>query len=545
MKTLLILALMLFAGAARAQLVPTNVALGKPTAGDVAFNYPTSNGNDGNLTTFNHADNTSPAPNNPYWTVDLQGPFNLTRIEIVDRLGCCDPNRLNGAEIHVLDGLGQQIGATLLVDGLPPNSPDLAAATRTFDNGGAGWTGAASVRIDGNTQYFQFSEFRAIALLPAQAVNVAPLGIITASGPIYGGQAVTAIIDGNPLTYAHPLADTGGTLGYTFTVNLLEPYAFDRLELLNRSNCCPERLSNVRVTLHNNDGTGVPGPAVWTAIVRGDGTNSGMGGTDTLTAALDPAGTFAGQFIRVENLSNTGYNPQLAELRAFTFTPPPVNLAAGKPVACYDAAGVSAATWTGFLASFLVDGLPGTFSHPQAQFSANYYYQVDLGTPTAIGQVRVNGRLDGCCADRLQDSRLEILDAASTVVFQQVLTGPVTTQVRINTGNVTGRYLRIINANGANYGPQVGELVVLPPDTGGGFLFQITSSSINPAAGNGSVTFTSEANATYALYGSNTTSGWTQVGSNIPSGGTSTTHSFTDPGLAGTTRRYYQVRKLP
>ena len=55
---------------------------------------------------------------------------------------------------------------------------------------------------------------------------------------------------------------------------------------------------------------------VWSADIRTDGSNSGMGGVDTITAA-NGTGTFAGQFIRVTNLSGSQYNPQIAELRAF------------------------------------------------------------------------------------------------------------------------------------------------------------------------------------------------------------------------------------
>jgi hypothetical protein len=193
-----------------------------------------------------------------------------------------------------------------------------------------------------------------------------------------------------------------------------------------------------------------------------------------------------------------------------------------------------------------VDGIPGTFSHPEPQASAAYYFQVDLGADTAIVKIRLNGRLDGCCPDRLVDPRIEILDGASITVFQKAVSGQVTTQVTVNTGNVTGRYVRIVNANGADYGPQVGELIVLPPDsTGSEFLFHITSSTINPATGTGSLTFTSEAGANYGIFAGASMSAWAQVGASFPSGGTTTTKAFTDPGLTGAVRRYYQVRKMP
>jgi hypothetical protein len=90
----------------------------------------------------------------------------------------------------------------------------------------------------------------------------------------------------------------------------------------------------------------------------------------------------------------------------------------------------------------------------------------------------------------------------------------------------------------------VGEVSVLPPDTAG-FVFLITSASINPAAGTGSLTFSSEAGASYAIFGSANLAAWTEVVTNIASGGTTTTKTFTDPGLTGATRRFYQVKKLP
>ena len=544
MRTIFIITVMAFVSPVEAQLVETNVALNKPTTGDTAFGFLTSNGNDGNTATFNHADNPNPAPNNPYWTVNLQGPFNLTKIEIVDRIGCCDPNRLNGSEIRVLDGNGAQIGTTMLVDGLPSSSPDIATGTRSFNNGGAGWPGAASVRIDGYTQYFQFSEFRAFAMQPPQPVNVAVFGFATASGATWAGLPAPNIIDGNPDSLSHPQGVAGETLGFTFTVDLFASYSFDRLELLNRANCCPERLTNFRVSLHPNNGSGLPGPAVWSATVRSDGSNSGMGGIDVLTASLNPAGTFAGQFIRVENLSNEAYNPQIAELRAFSLSPPPSNLATGKPVTCHDSLGTPVGTWGGFPASNLVDGSPGTFSHPLDQSSNGYYYQIDLGADTAIGEVKINGRLDGCCPDRLNNPRLEIRDGSSNTVFQQEVTGQITLPVTVNTGGVSGRYVRIINTDGAGYGPQVGEVSVYPPATPS-VLFQITSATVDPVAGTGSVTFASELGATYGIFGSANLTTWGEVEGNVSSDGLSTTEAFTDPALIGARRRYYRVDKLP
>ena len=158
-------------------------------------------------------------------------------------------------------------------------------------------------------------------------VNVAPSGLASASAATWQGQPAGNIIDGSATTQSHPLGAAGETLGFKYTVNLYASYPFETLELVNRTGCWPERLSNYRVSLHEDD-EGAPGPAVWSADIRTDGSNSGDAGVDSLTADLDPTGTFVGQYIIVENLSNAAYNPQIAELRALSFQAPPANLAA-------------------------------------------------------------------------------------------------------------------------------------------------------------------------------------------------------------------------
>ncbi len=529
-----------------AQLVETNVALNKPSTGDTAFGFPTSSGNDGFTSTFNHANNVNPPPDNPFWAVDLQGPFDLLRIEIVDRNGdaCCDPNRLNGAEFRVFDGLGTQIGDTVLLDGFLPNPPDEATATKVFDNNGAGWAGAASIRVDGYQQYFQFAELRAISLQPegpAPPTNVAVSGFARASSDLWDGASANILIDGNPGTFTHPLAQID-TLGFTYTIDLFGSYHFEALEIVNRNNCCPERLSNYRVSLHEDDGSGQPGPPLWTTDVRTDGSNSGQAGTDTLTADLDPAGDFAGRFITIENLNNFEYSPQIAEVRALTFDESAADLATGKPVSYYDATGLPVEAWGGLPATNVVDGLLSTISHPLAEISAGYYVEVDLGEDLAIGSLLLAGRLDGCCPERLTNATLEIRDGTSNTVFAQELPGMLTEPTIVETGGVRGRYVRVVNTNGDNYGPQMSEIRVYPP-SGPSIPFQITELVTDPATGTGSITFTSRPGAFYSLFSSADLSSWVELNDSIPSDGEVTQEDFSDLDLVDATVRYYQIRR--
>ena len=138
---LLILIFLCVAFPGQAQFV--NVAQGKPTTGDTAFGFPTSNGVDGTTSTFTHADNTNAVPNNPYWQVDLTQNYDLTRLEITDRSdGCCSPNRLNGSQIRVYDVNNMQIGATIPIAGLSTPS---SSQTLVFTNGATGWLGATGL----------------------------------------------------------------------------------------------------------------------------------------------------------------------------------------------------------------------------------------------------------------------------------------------------------------------------------------------------------------------------------------------------------------
>ena len=142
------------------------------------------------------------------------------------------------------------------------------------------------------------------------SVNLALAAPVNSSAPQWPGQPDFAIVDGDTRTVSHPAQDAFA--GFSYTVNLQNSFDLTSIELLNRGDgCCPDRLSNYRVE--------VLSPAMatlWSGNIRTDGSNSGTGGLDTITAASG-TGTFSGQYIRVTNLSGSQYNPQIAELRAF------------------------------------------------------------------------------------------------------------------------------------------------------------------------------------------------------------------------------------
>jgi hypothetical protein len=154
------------------------------------------------------------------------------------------------------------------------------------------------------------------------SINIALAAPTTASAAQWPGQPASFIVDGHTGSVSHP--DQDAFAGFSFTTDLQGSYVLSGLELVNRAGCCPDRLSNYRVQIL--DDAAIP---VWSGDIRTDGSNSGDGGIDTITAASG-LGTFTGRFIRVTNLSSNQYQPQIAELRAFgTPVPEPSTLVSG------------------------------------------------------------------------------------------------------------------------------------------------------------------------------------------------------------------------
>jgi hypothetical protein len=145
--------------------------------------------------------------------------------------------------------------------------------------------------------------------------NIALGRTVSASGATWPGQGPENLTDGNTANQSHPL-DSSGTLGFYYEIDLGSEKNLGRIRLTNRTGCCPERLTNYRVEMRADAG-GSAGAVNWSAVVRANGSNSGNGGIDTVLPSLDPGNPMSGRYIRVVNLSNQAYNPQIAEVEAF------------------------------------------------------------------------------------------------------------------------------------------------------------------------------------------------------------------------------------
>ena len=78
----------------------------------------------------------------------------------------------------------------------------------------------------------------------------------------------------------------------------------------------------------------------------------------------------------------------------------------------------------------------------------------------------------------------------------------------------------------------------------------ITQFSIKPNDGIGTLTFSSEPEATYTIFGSSNLrssneASWTEIESNFNSGGHTTTKDFIDFDVLGEPTRFYRLGKVP
>lgn len=277
---------------------------------------------------------------------------------------------------------------------------------------------------------------------------------------------------------------------------------------------------------------------------------------DTLTDFVETnTGIFAGA-------SDTGSNPRSAdtdmdgaadpdEVRRGTDPSDAMsgnNLALNKTIGFFDAAGLATGFWGGFTPSMMVDGNLTTISHPLNQAAADYYVELDLGEEINVGFIDLTGRAfrDACCTDRLQDVTLVILDSFRNETHRETVAGIVdfTREIDLTATQPRGQFVQIINASGADYGPQIGEIAVygsaapLTP-------FVITGFEFDRTTGDASLTFNSVPGATYSIFGSNSMQEelWSELDDGVDSQGEATTYEFNDLELIGQSRRFYQVRR--
>jgi hypothetical protein len=310
------------AGLATSAAHAANIAVGRAVVPS-GPTWPGLNGfhlTDDDLNTIAHA---SGQVTSYGYIIDLGQTANVSQIDIANRNNCCS-ERLTNYRVSLLNR----------APGGGPGNVVFTTDLRTdYSNSGLGGIDSvpgvnASGRYvqvekidDGVVDYYlQAAEVMVEGFLPEQ--NVAYGKPVYSSADTWAGFPPSNITDGFAGTITHPLAGDAGP--FSFDIDLGEQFALDRIHLYNRGDsCCSDRLSNYAVSLLSDAG-GAPGAVLWTATVRGDGSNSGNAGLDELFAA-DGTGTFAGRWLRVES-DGVQYGPQISEVEAYAVPEPATGL---------------------------------------------------------------------------------------------------------------------------------------------------------------------------------------------------------------------------
>ena len=113
--------------------------------------------------------------------------------------------------------------------------------------------------------------------------------------------------------------------GFFYEIDLGQVIELAEIHIVPRQDgCCPERLSNYLVSVHEDD-NGETGPAVWSGVFRDDFSFPDTFDPDIITGDADPDGSFTGQWIRVTSLASqddiddglVDYRLQMAEIEAY------------------------------------------------------------------------------------------------------------------------------------------------------------------------------------------------------------------------------------
>jgi uncharacterized protein (TIGR03382 family) len=233
------------------------------------------------------------------------------------------------------------------------------------------------------------------------AVNHSLTGTASQSSTDFGAPAERAIdgnVDGN--FGSNSTTHTGDGSPQFWQVDLGVDRSIDQVVLYNRDACCPDRLSNYRVSVYD---------ALNNEIAGQNFLNQPAGGAQPVNF-----GGITGRTVRMQALGiNNGGNfvISLAEVTVLDYANY-TNVAAGKPSA-------QSSTAFGGSAARANDGDTSgvwgfeTVSHTDA-IAGSIWWEVDLQGDYNINEIALHARTD-CCADRQGNYRISILDNGSEI----------------------------------------------------------------------------------------------------------------------------------
>jgi hypothetical protein len=241
--------------------------------------------------------------------------------------------------------------------------------------------------------------------LHAEVVNVATRGTASSLQVPWGSQNIAHLIDGSTTTFVH--ADAGLSAPLAYYVDLGAPHLVQGFRIFPRQDgCCADRLSQFRVSIHDDDGGGGVGAEVWGVDLFTDGSNPGSTAGDVVEVSV-PAPGATGRHVQLLSLADPipDYALQVSEWEVLAEVPPSeVNRALGTLAAA------NQPLFSGASPAALVDGNRTTQVHGPETITHPFFYTINLGTTVRLSQIVVWPRQDGCCPERLSHYRVSVHD---------------------------------------------------------------------------------------------------------------------------------------
>jgi hypothetical protein len=285
-------------------------------------------------------------------------------------------------------------------------------------------------------------------------VNVALDAPAFANGPLFGNVHPALLVNGDKSGSGNQNVHGATALpdGFAYWLDLGVSRTLDSIKIYPRQDgCCPDRLSNLQVSVHEGE-TEIDLFPAWSADLFTDGSNAGStaGAVVTVNAAIG-SGTFAGRWVKVTSLATPvpDYALQITEIEVFAEGPELRNFARDA------AASSDRPLWAGIPIAMLTDGNRQSSFHGDTDPTPGFYYQIDMGIDVQIDHINLWARQDGCCPERLSNYRVTVYNQASEEVWGATLrndgSNPGSASGAKDTvradldafGEFTGRYVRV------------------------------------------------------------------------------------------------------
>ncbi len=387
---------------------------------------------DGSAATYSLTANTPGS----FWAAELPRPYALSRIEVVNRSAPNDKD-LQGLQLKLLNMDDQVVFQTSLTNPGPGGVQTILLPASLTARGV--WIGLSGTQTNGAGKYqVGLAEVRvfgenALPYGPEPVATVTNVLKVTQSSDYGGPYPASNALDGNVSTFTHTANQTNSY----WLLDLGRVYPIDKVEVVNRVDCCDTRLAGL--VLRVLDGAS-------NSVANATLTNPGLGKTWTYNA---PAGT-VGRYVRIgleDNHTNGGgnYYVTLAETRVYSGSTNLVATSGGSaPVTTNLASGK-----TSYMVRLTSSILPAANANDDdyatdtrtTTQSVDGYWEVDLGTTLALYGVRVIGASG--IGSRLTNTMVRLFDQAHESVFVQRLTGSPDVFDSDLKGPVFARYVRI------------------------------------------------------------------------------------------------------